>query len=401
MVVPNPPAKPGFQASRVVGSPSPASRGAVVPRARAPGWSSPTEPGFGAFALAGLFLVGASIAGLLLTNLLPWVHPAAGDDLSRSDIHEDGMGAAGLYWDDSIAYTKELTRGPVLDSVLVGLLAFLLILLDVIPGTRLLQSLGRLALTAGLALFSLRLLIASTRWFGLYLSNLMNIGEVGFHLHVGLYGLLVESVLVTAASLFAFARSLRPFLGPSASARHPGAVPLGLRSVGVAASVLVLAPLLPLASDVTEDANLSEVELTQFAHVPGLLGGSALRKTADDLSTIRLMLWIVLGLSGVALAAGLLDRAGGYALLAGTLLQAYAFNLVLVTVGAVFTGLLYFRDLGQIELFAGGNEFRPVWNWFPPLGWALLALLGAGYVLRILVPFVREAVQRTRPESSA
>lgn len=328
------------------------------------------------------------MAGLILINVLPWVHPRGGDDLSRDDVQREGLSAAGLApWDRDVAYTQGLTRAPITGMVGVATAGFLLILLDAAPLVPLALLAARVLLTGIASFFALHLAVLAARWFGLYLAHLMTSGEAAYHLHIGLYVLLSIAAATLLGCLRFFARATRGFLERHPRTRYESAARLAAASLAAAAATLLLLPLLPVASDTTEDLHLSEVDLMQYSGQLRFVASDGLHESAQDLSTTRLLLWLSLAVSAAGLAAALFERTGRLELLAGTLLQTFALNAILVGVGLVFAGLLYFKHVGDITLGAGVSDFRPLWNWFLPAGLIALAYLTGRYLRHVTWPF--------------
>lgn len=388
--------RPAFEARRIAGGPETTSQARPVVTVRGPGlrspWRDPSPAGFGLYSAFGLGVVLLSLAGLILLHLLPWIQPAGEDSLSRSDIREDGMGAAGVVWDATLAYTRGLTGTPISATILFGICGFLLIATDAVPTNRLGRHGLRVLLTGALTFFSLRLSLTAVQWWGLYVGTLMDLGDARFHLHAGLYALLLMALVGLAGSAWLLRHAVSKFVVDGGPAKYPGALRLSSLTLTVAAAALVSAPLLPIASDSLEDQHLTEVELMQFGGRVGRLEGGGLHASAQDLAAARLMLWLVLAASAVTLGAALFERTNLLPLLGGMLLQAYALNGILVVVGFVYTGLLYFKHLGEIDLILRGSQFRPVWNWFLPAGFAALSYLVVRYAFSVVLPFVRQAM---------
>lgn len=396
---------PGLRASRIAGpSGGPRTARAVVVaspaerRLRSGPWGETTDPAFGPHARAGLLFILICVAGLLVANLVPWIL-VRGDNLMRDEVQDQGLGGRGVFWDTSLDYTRSLTRAPLVSLSLLGLAGFLLVVIDAVPATRALQTGARLLVSLLAAFAALWLVVVFARWMGVYLAETMDFGRLRFQLHAGLYllGLLgLAGLAIAARSLQRVAQAVRVQSGPG---NYPAALPLAAWTLAAATATLALSPLLPLASNLEADVELSEVELIQLGQAAGGLSEAA-RNAARDLSTIRLSLWLVWVVAALSFSAALLERTGLLPLLSGTLLQTYALNGVLVVLGLVFAGLLYFGDLadlgGGAGLALGAAELQPVWNWFPLAGLVALAYLLLRYVPAVVLPFFRrELAART------
>ncbi len=398
------------RSSVIVGRAKPVTPRAAAPEAGVPSWTSTptqtsastpappspefrarTQPRFTFFALWGVILVGASVAGLIVDFTAPWEKEGS---LTRD---RDEFNAA-----SQTDYEDRYTLWPLLAFIFLILVGLLLVLVDAIPNLVGAQRILQAILLAIGAFFGFLVTLASFRLLGNYFARLASSRAIipEYQLHVAPYVNLALGLTIVLGSLWLLRKALALFLERPARGRlGNAAVKLAGWTAVVAAATLLLNPLLPLATeDVgTKSLHHGEAAIYRFGEQT-FLGREENKDPGGHLGLAHGMLWLVLYLAIGAALFALLERSGRLANLWGGLTQLYGLTAIPIIIGTIFTILLYLAipDMGgQLR-----GDVQLNLNWFLPLSYLALAVLYVVYLRRVGLPYfsaMRQIAQARAP----
>lgn len=303
--------------------------------------------------------VSLAVFGVFNCLAFPWLfYPANGNQSSSS------LGFFDLLDLDGVAYEQRLLIGPLVAYGAVMLVGVYRLVQGRAAGPpRSPAALGIVLVAAGFVL-----VLAASRWVGLYVARLLDAGPATLHPHAAIVLNIAEGIAFLALG-WRTLRAASTGTGPAKPAR----LHLELSTLAIAGGTLVLVPLLPLAMMRTTEAQAFYYDEFTLA-VLQAAADSRTYASAHHLSVVRSLFWAVLLVSILLLALEI--RWGRGRTVRGLAFRQWGVLALLpLALGTAVYLLLFYRDLGRL----GASAFP---NPFPVAGTGLLLWVSGGAAWR-------------------